>query len=81
MVNPRWTKYKNGWMKVWVNGIERVANTGKKKGCGNEVYFKYGVYRTYISLPKLSKTVTTTPYYDGVVRSKSLDGMFEPLSE
>ena len=46
-----------------------------------EVYFKYGVYRSFVSLSPKSKTVTTITYYDGVVRSKSKEGIFDPLSE
>ena len=54
---------------------------GKTIAC-TKVYFKYGVYRSFISRREdLTKTVTTTVYYDGVVRSKSKEGMFDPLPE
>jgi len=54
---------------------------GKTIAC-RQVYFKYGVYRSFISRrKKLTETVITTAYYDGVVRSKSKKGMFDPLPE
>ena len=81
VVNAGWTTKKKGWMKVWVNGIQKVYYTGKTMSCGNEVYFKYGVYRTYISRRKLTNAVTTIAYYDGVVRSRSKTGMFDSLAE
>ena len=81
VVHIRWTKKKNGWVKVWVNGEEKVEYVGKTIAC-RQVYFKYGVYRSFISRrKKLTETVTTTAYYDGVVRSKSKEGMFDPLPE
>ena len=81
VVHAHWTKKDNGWMKVWVNGEEKVDYVGKTIAC-TKVYFKYGVYRSFISRREdLTKTVTTTVYYDGVVRSKSKEGMFDPLPE
>ena len=80
VVHARWTKYSDGWFKVWVNGEEKTSYYGKTMSC-KEVYFKYGVYRTFVSLNSKSKTVTTIAYYDGVVRSKSKEGMFDPLPE
>ena len=81
VVHIRWTKKKNGWVKVWVNGEEKVDYVGKTIVC-RLVYFKYGVYRSFISRrKKLTETVTTTAYYDGVVRSKSKEEMFDALPE
>ncbi|MFL2558898.1 MAG: heparin lyase I family protein, partial [Arenicellales bacterium] len=70
----------DGWFTVWVNGEEKTSYYGKTMSC-KEVYFKYGVYRSFVSLSPKSKTVTTIAYYDGVVRSKSKEGMFDSLPE
>ena len=80
VVHARWTKHSDGWFKVWVNGEEKTSYYGKTMSC-KEVYFKYGIYRSFVSLNSKSKTVTTIAYYDGVVRSKSKEGMFDPLPE
>ncbi|MDP7489592.1 MAG: heparin lyase I family protein [Arenicellales bacterium] len=81
VVHARWTRKNDGWFRVWVNGEEKISYDGKTKVC-KDVYFKYGVYRSFVSRNReLSKTVTTIAYYDGVVRSKSKEGMFDPLPE
>jgi len=80
VVHARWTKKTDGWFKVWVNGEEKASHDGKTMTC-KAVYFKYGVYRTFLSRNSKSKTVTTIAYYDGVVRSKTNKGMFDPLPE
>jgi hypothetical protein len=81
VVHARWTKKNDGWFKVWVNGEEKTSHEGKTMTC-NDVYFKYGVYRSFLSRNReLSETVTTIAYYDGVVRSKTKEGMFDPLPE
>ena len=50
--------------------------------CREETYFKYGVYRSFISRnPGPAGKVTTVAYYDGVLRSTSREGMFDPLPE
>jgi len=80
VVHARWTRKNDGWIRVWVNGEEKAAYSGKTMSC-KEVYFKYGVYRSFLSRSAKSKTVTTIAYYDGVVRSKLKEGMFDPLPE
>ena len=80
VVHARWTRKNDGWFKVWVNGEEKIAYSGKTMSC-DKVYFKYGIYRSSVSMNPDSKTVTTIAYYDGVVRSKSKEGMFDPLPE
>ena len=81
VVHARWTRDNDGWFRVWVNGAEKTFYEGKTMSC-YEVYFKYGVYRSFISRNReLSKSVTTIAYYDGVVRSKSPEHMFDPLPE
>lgn len=81
VVHARWTKLDDGWFKVWVNGEQKVDYKGHTMTC-ETVYFKYGVYRSFISRnAELAGKVATIAYFDGVVRSRSGEGMFDPLSE
>jgi len=80
VVHARWTKQSNGWFKVWVNGRQSTFYEGKTMTC-EEIFFKYGIYRSFISRSSKSESVTTIAYYDGVVRSNSKEGMFDALLE
>lgn len=72
---------EDGFFRVWVNREEKVDYRGRTMKCG-EVYFKYGVYRTFISRnPEQAGEVSTVAYFDGLVRSRSGEGMFDPLKE
>jgi len=87
VVHARWSGGKDGWFSVWVNGDQKVDYHGKTLGCdgaaGEDIasYFKYGIYRSFVSRSPKSKKVTTIAYYDGVVRSKSKEEMFDALPE
>ena len=87
VVHARWSGGNDGWFSVWVNGDQKVDYQGKTMACEGvansniDTFFKYGVYRAAVSENPDSKTVTTIAYYDGVVRSKTKKGMFDPLSE
>ena len=81
VIDAFWTKKNNGWFNVWINGEQKVSYAGKTMSC-DEVYFKYGIYRSRVSLGgELSKSITTTAYYDGVIRSKTKKKMFMALDE
>ena len=87
VVHARWSGGNDGRFSVWVNGAQKVDYQGKTMACQGvassniDVYFKYGVYRSFMSRSVKSKTVTTTAYFDGVVRSITKEVMFDPLSE
>lgn len=80
VINALWTKQSNGWFKVWVNGNQKVSYTGKTMSC-NEVFFKYGIYRSHVSRGKELSKSTTTVYYDGIMRSNVDGKMFTKLEE
>ena len=80
VVHARRTKHSNGWFKVWVNGRQSSSYERKTMTCKEDL-FKYGNYQSFISRSSKSESVTTIAYYDGVVRSKSKEGMFDALFE
>ena len=83
VAHVKWSHSKNGLFKVWVNGKQKVDYIGKTMRCHKGVYFKYGVYRTFVSRghPKDVESTNTVTFYDGIRMSKSGEGMFDPLSE
>lgn len=81
VVHARWTKGKDGRFGVWVNEDWKAAYEGPTMTC-DEVYFKYGMYRSFVSRnAEAAGRETTVVYFDGVVRSRSGTGMFDPLPE
>lgn len=89
VVHARWTQKEDGFLKVFVNGelkTEHVGNTLTSNGgqFGNDctaMKLKYGVYRSFVSRSDKSATVTTIAYFDGIMKSESEKGMFDPLPE
>lgn len=80
VVYAHWSRGPKGWFKLWANGKLKLNYIGKTMTC-EWVYFKYGIYRSWLSRNPKVKKITTIAYYDGVVRSKSKKGMFNPLLE
>ena len=81
VVHAKWSQGDDGWFKVWANGKQKVDYSGRTMTC-HDVYFKYGIYRSFISRnPGPAGAVSTVAYFDGVVRSRSKEGMFDPLEE
>ena len=81
VVHARWTKGEDGRFEVWANGDRKAVYEGPTMTC-DEVYFKYGMYRSFVSRnAEAAGRETTVVYFDGVVRSRSGAGMFDPLPE
>ncbi len=49
LVNVKWSHKKNGFFKLWANGKLIYELQGQTKSKGTEAYFKFGLYRTYMS--------------------------------
>ena len=47
-VNAKWSDEEDGFFKVWVNGKLKCDFVGVTASANN-LYFKYGIYRTYVS--------------------------------
>jgi hypothetical protein len=70
----KWSKNDDGIMKIWVN--DELKFDYKGKNCHKKtVYFKYGVYRSFMSRYKNKYGVDEVPaqivYYANVKRTKS----------
>ena len=73
-VHVRWAKDHSGFIYVWVNDEQKVDYQGQTMDA-SQVYFKYGLYRSFLSRYKRAKNVDDVPaqkvYYANVKRSKS----------
>lgn len=77
----KWSKdarYEDGIMKIWVNDELKLDLKGEN--CRNkDIYFKYGIYRSFMSRYKNINDVDEVPaqivYYSNVKRSKTREGL------
>lgn len=83
-VHVRWTKGRSGFFTVWVNGENKVDYKGQTMDA-NRVYFKYGVYRSFMSRYKNAKNTDSVPtqvvYFSNVKRGNSRDDLLPERSE
>ena len=72
LVHARWTHKNKGFFRVYVNGetTPRYTWNGPTKSKGRAVYFKFGVYRSFMSR-RPGKEPTQVVYYDEVKRANS----------
>lgn len=49
VVLARWSTGSDGVLQVWVNGVQRVNLKGPNTVNTTPVYFKYGIYRSFVS--------------------------------
>lgn len=82
-VHANWAKNDTGFFKVWVNGEQKVDYSGETI-TASKTYFKYGIYRSYLSRYKATKGVDDVPtqivYYANVKRAKTREGLTTPAS-
>ena len=80
-VHARWSADKDGFFKVYVNDDLKWAFNGRTNTRGR-IYFKYGVYRTWLSYYKRAKGVDQVPaqivYYANVRRARTRAGLRPP---
>ena len=77
-VHAKWEKDRTGIFQVWVNGELKVDYTGQTM-TAKKVYFKYGIYRSFMSRYK-NKTNTTevpaqTVYYSNVKKGLTRESL------
>lgn len=72
LVHARWTHEEDGFFRVYVNGetTPRHSWTGPTKKRGRRVYFKFGVYRAFMSR-RPGDEPTQIVYYDEVTRAST----------
>jgi hypothetical protein len=70
-VQASWSNNDDGFFRVWVNGKQKVDYTGQTM-TAEKVYFKYGIYRSFLSKYKKDNGVDKVPtqkvYYSNVKR-------------
>ena len=72
LVHARWTHRDNGYFRVYVNGetTPRYAWFGPTRKKGKRVYFKLGIYRSFMSR-RPGDEPTQVVYFDHVNRARS----------
>lgn len=77
-VNVRWTTAEDGYFRVWVNNVNKVNYAGRTMDDG-KIYFKYGVYRAFISRFKTMFRQGSVPpqvvYFSNVKRGSTREDL------
>lgn len=77
-VQAKWSRDADGVFKVWVNGVQKADYAGPTMSA-TATYFKYGVYRSFMSRYRNAKGVKDVPgqtvYYANVRRSDTREGL------
>ena len=74
LVHARWTHETDGFFRVYVNGetTPRYTWSGPTKRKGKQVYFKLGIYRSFMSR-RSGDEPTQIVFYDHVNRARSCE--------
>jgi Polysaccharide lyase len=70
----RWSRQTDGFLRVWVNGEQRVDYFGPTFHAA-EVYFKYGVYRGFLSRARARPVGTQVVYFANVRAARAREGL------
>jgi len=73
-VNVKWSRSGKGFLKVWVNGEQRIEIKGKTMS-RKKVYFKYGVYRSFLSRYPKKAVPGQVVYYANVRKHTTREGL------
>ena len=77
-VHVIWSTKEDGLFEVWVNNEKKVTHKGKTMSA-KQVYFKYGIYRSFMKRYKNKFNETEVPgqtvYFSNVKRAKNRDGL------
>ncbi len=65
VVHAKWCTGTDGFVKVWVNGELKAEVNGRNTYYNKPIYFKYGVYRSYVSRYG-ARVPTQIAYFDEV---------------
>lgn len=81
-VQAKWSRERNGFFRVWVNGEQMVNHEGYTLRSKRGTYFKYGIYRSFMSRYMRFKKVEEVPgqvvYYANVRRGATRDDIAAP---
>jgi hypothetical protein len=77
-VQVRWSRDSDGFFRVWVDEAQKVDYAGATMSA-DRVYFKYGLYRSFLSRYKSATGSAVAPaqtvYFSNVRRSKDRVGL------
>lgn len=80
-VQARWSRGSDGFFRVWVDGEQKVDHNGQTM-TAERVYFKYGLYRSFLSRYKKVAGANSVPtqivYFANVRRAESRAGLLPP---
>ncbi|ANL10282.1 MULTISPECIES: polysaccharide lyase [unclassified Rhizobium] len=74
-VNAKWSQSSDGFIKVWVNGAQKVNLHGPNIDRNTAVYFKYGIYRSFVSRAKGKPLPTLVAWYRDINRGSSRESV------
>ena len=69
-LNVHWSRHVNGYVRAWV-GNRKVTEYRGSTMNRKKVYFKFGLYRSFVSRNPLNAKTTHTAYFDRVVRGRT----------
>ena len=74
LVNMKWTHKDNGFFKIWINNELTYDYAGPTKTKGKKPYFKFGIYRAWLSKWVKAKNKNEVPtqviYFDEIRKGK-----------
>lgn len=73
----RWSRESDGFIRAWVGG-RKVASFEGATMSAEQVYFKFGLYRSHLKRNKEAQNVRHRAYFDRLVRGKSLKDVVGP---
>ncbi|MEL7092851.1 MAG: heparin lyase I family protein [Pseudomonadota bacterium] len=71
VVHAKWSLGADGFVNVWADGQKRFAYSGQTTHSPGNVYFRYGLYRSFVSRCG-GQCPTLVAYYKDVVRGQNL---------
>jgi hypothetical protein len=81
-VQTKWSRGGDGFFRVWTDGVRKVNYAGPTM-TADKVYFKYGLYRSFLTRYRAAKHVDAVPaqtiYFTNVRRSATREGLAAPL--
>jgi len=76
-MHVRWSRNMDGFFRVWVNGEQKVNYAGRTF-YGTDAYFKYGVYRSFLSRATAKPAPGQTVLYANVRAADTREGLAPP---
>ena len=74
LVNMKWTHKDNGFFKIWINNELTYDYEGPTKNKGKKPYFKFGIYRAWLSkwvkANNKNEVPTQVIYFDEIRKGK-----------